>query len=67
VVPASGVQIYECLAKKDASTQFEWTFKAPEALLYGEGQRVNTVGGQDRARRLQRGRLLLPQEIAGWK
>jgi hypothetical protein len=40
VVPASGVQIYECLAKKDASTQFEWTFKAPEALLYGEGREL---------------------------
>ena len=40
VAPATGVQIYECLPKKDANTQFEWTFKAPEALLYGEGREL---------------------------
>ncbi len=35
---AKGVQIYECRAKKDDSTQFEWVFKSPEAELF------NTAG-----------------------
>ena len=26
---ARGVQIYECRAKKDKPTEFEWSFKAP--------------------------------------
>jgi Protein of unknown function (DUF3455) len=30
---ATGVQIYECSAKKDQPERFEWTFKAPEAEL----------------------------------
>jgi hypothetical protein len=33
VVPARGVQIYECRAKKDASG-YEWAFVAPEAELF---------------------------------
>jgi len=31
---AKGVQIYECRAKKDDATQYEWVFKAPEADLF---------------------------------
>ena len=34
MVPAKGVQIYECRAKKDASAGFEWVFVAPEAELF---------------------------------
>ena len=33
LVPASGVQIYECAAK-EGGYEFEWKFKAPEAQLY---------------------------------
>jgi hypothetical protein len=31
---ARGVQIYECRAKKDDPTQFEWVFTGPEADLF---------------------------------
>src|SRR5215831_4516293 len=31
---AKGVQIYECKAKKDEPSQFEWTLRAPEATLF---------------------------------
>ena len=31
---ATGVQIYECRARKEDPTQFEWIFKAPEADLF---------------------------------
>ena len=31
---AKGVQIYECRAKKDDPTQFEWALKAPAADLF---------------------------------
>ena len=31
---AKGVQIYECRAKKDDATQYEWVLKAPEADLF---------------------------------
>jgi len=34
IVPARGVQIYECRAKKDASGEYEWAFVAPEADLF---------------------------------
>jgi len=34
VVPAKGVQIYECRAKKDAPGAWEWAFVAPEAELF---------------------------------
>ena len=38
---ATGVQIYECRARKEDPAQFEWVFKAPEADLFdGSGQRV---------------------------
>ena len=30
---ATGVQIYECAPKADASATFEWAFRAPEATL----------------------------------
>jgi len=35
IVPAKGVQIYECRAKKDAGGAYEWAFVGPEADLYG--------------------------------
>ncbi|NMG76225.1 DUF3455 domain-containing protein [Aromatoleum diolicum] len=31
---ARGVQIYQCSARQDEPTRFEWTFKAPEADLF---------------------------------
>jgi len=34
IVPAKGVQIYECREKKEAPGAFEWTFIAPQADLY---------------------------------
>jgi hypothetical protein len=34
IVPAKGVQIYECRAKKDGAGQYEWAFVAPEADLF---------------------------------
>ncbi|MGH6624709.1 MAG: DUF3455 domain-containing protein [Burkholderiaceae bacterium] len=34
IVPARGVQIYECRAKKDASLGHEWAFVAPDAELF---------------------------------
>ncbi|MBF2075169.1 MAG: DUF3455 domain-containing protein [Synechococcales cyanobacterium C42_A2020_086] len=38
---AEGDQIYICQAKADAPNQFEWTLKAPEAVLYDErGQEI---------------------------
>lgn len=38
---AKGVQIYECRAKKDDATQYEWVFKAPEADLFdGQGKKI---------------------------
>jgi uncharacterized protein DUF3455 len=41
VMPAGGVQIYECRARKDGG--YEWTFVAPEADLYdGYGVRIGT-------------------------
>lgn len=42
VVPAKGVQIYECRTKKDQSGAYEWAFVAPEADLYD--QRGNRIG-----------------------
>jgi len=41
IVPAGGVQIYECQAKKDGG--YEWGFVAPEADLYdAHGARVGS-------------------------
>jgi hypothetical protein len=38
---AKGVQIYECRAKKDDPTKFEWVFKAPEADLFdAQGNKI---------------------------
>jgi Protein of unknown function (DUF3455) len=38
---ATGVQIYECSAAKDAPGRFEWTFRAPEADLFdAAGKRI---------------------------
>ncbi len=38
---AKGVQIYECRAKKDDSSQCEWGLKAPEAELFDrDGKKV---------------------------
>src|SRR5256885_5255965 len=34
IVPAKGVQIYECRAKKDQAGTYEWAFVAPEAALF---------------------------------
>jgi hypothetical protein len=34
VVPAKGVQIYECRARKDPGGGYEWAFVAPEADLF---------------------------------
>jgi len=34
VVPAKGVQIYECRARKDQAGAYEWAFVAPEADLF---------------------------------
>jgi len=34
IVPAKGVQIYECRAKKDHASAYEWAFVAPEADLF---------------------------------
>lgn len=42
IVPAKGVQIYECRAGKDAGARPEWVFVAPEAELYDT--RGNTIG-----------------------
>jgi hypothetical protein len=40
VVPARGVQVYECRAKKDRSG-YEWAFVAPEAELFDvRGNRI---------------------------
>ena len=44
VVPAKGVQIYECRARKDAAT-FEWAFVAPDAELFDtRGHRIGHHG-----------------------
>jgi hypothetical protein len=34
VVPAKGVQIYECRAKKSDAGEYEWAFVAPDAELF---------------------------------
>src|SRR5881409_550448 len=41
IVPAKGVQIYECRAKKDQAGTYEWAFVAPEADLFdARGNRI---------------------------
>jgi hypothetical protein len=34
IVPAQGVQIYECRASKDQPDQYQWAFVGPEADLF---------------------------------
>ena len=34
IVPAKGVQLYECRARRDQVGGFEWAFVAPEAELF---------------------------------
>jgi Protein of unknown function (DUF3455) len=36
---ATGVQIYQCQATKSDPSQFEWSFKQPEAALFTKGGR----------------------------
>ncbi|MFO1204485.1 MAG: DUF3455 domain-containing protein [Burkholderiales bacterium] len=41
IVPAKGVQIYECRARKDQAGAYEWVFVAPEAELFDQhGTRI---------------------------
>ena len=41
IVPAKGVQVYECRAKKDQAGEYEWAFVAPEADLFdARGTRI---------------------------
>lgn len=41
IVPAKGVQIYECRAMKDRAGAYEWAFVAPEADLFDvRGNRI---------------------------
>jgi hypothetical protein len=37
---ATGAQIYECQRAKGDASQFEWSFKSPEAVLSTKGGRV---------------------------
>jgi len=41
IIPAKGVQIYECRARKDQVEGYEWAFVAPEADLFdARGNRI---------------------------
>jgi hypothetical protein len=41
IVPAKGVQIYECRVRKDQVGEYEWVFVAPEADLFdARGNRI---------------------------
>ena len=43
IVPAKGVQIYECRAKADQAGGYAWAFVAPEADLFdAKGQKIGT-------------------------
>ena len=43
VVPAKGVQIYECRASKAQPGTYEWAFVAPDAVLFDvRGNRIGT-------------------------
>jgi hypothetical protein len=42
VVPAKGVQIYECRVKKEDPAAYEWAFVAPDAELFDS--RGNVIG-----------------------
>jgi len=45
IVPAKGVQIYECRAKKDQAGAYEWAFVAPRpiSLIQAEGRLADTM------------------------
>ena len=43
IVPAKGVQIYECRAKKDQPGSYEWAFVAPEAEMQAEKRLASTT------------------------
>jgi hypothetical protein len=46
IVPAKGVQIYECRAKKDQAGVYEWAFVAPEADLFdASGKKIGHYAG----------------------
>jgi hypothetical protein len=43
VVPAKGVQMYECRARKDKAGAYEWAFVAPKADLFDRrGKKIGT-------------------------
>ena len=43
IVPAKGVQIYECRAKQDQPGSYGWAFVAPEADLFdNNGKKIGT-------------------------
>lgn len=43
IVPAKGVQIYECRAKQGQNGAYEWAFVAPEADLFDtRGRKIGT-------------------------
>lgn len=43
VVPARGVQIYECRSRKDQPASYEWAFIAPQATLFdAAGHKIGT-------------------------
>src|SRR5688572_18606844 len=49
VVPARGVQIYECRGRKDQPGAYEWAFVAPEADLFdARGNRIGRHYGGPR-------------------
>src|SRR5713101_2541314 len=56
VVPARGVQIYECRARTDQAGMYDWAFVAPEADLF------DTPG-----RRVQQGHEHTAREYRGWR
>ena len=45
VLPASGVQVYECRIGKENPLKYEWAFLAPEAELYDTHGRVVATHG----------------------
>ena len=40
IIPADGVQIYQCKADQADASKFVWSFVAPEATLFDEAQAV---------------------------
>lgn len=71
-VKAQGVQIYECRAKRDDPTQYEWAFVGPEAdLIDSKGNKVGrhysgpTWEWNDGSRVVGSVKAHLPSEDAG--